>query len=148
MADETEEQSTSRTIPFGGKLDDRENIDTLRRSFDDLPKEVQDLLISRKNRLSKETRSTIAVLEQKHMLTLILYLDKMSPVLKTDIYNDVSRCSNMTQKLDDLEDLGLISTYYTGRTNSHIMMITEKGRLVADCIREIRSIIESDSSDA
>ena len=142
------ENLTEKRIPFGGKLDDRNNVDSSPRSFDQLPKDVQELLVSRKNRLTKEARSTIAVLEQKHMLTLILYLDEMSPVLKTDIYNDVSRCSNMTQKLDDLEGLGLIATYYTGRTNSHIMMITEKGRLVADCIREIRGIIESKGPDA
>jgi len=31
-----------------------------------------------------------------------MYLDEMSPVLKSDIYNNISRSATMAEKIDDL----------------------------------------------
>ncbi len=81
-------------------------------------------------------------LEGKHMLTLILYLDSLSPVVKSDVYNDISRSVNMASKLNDLYEMGIIEIFGTGRTNTNVILITEKGRKAARTIRELIGIIE------
>ena len=81
-------------------------------------------------------------LEGKHMLSLILYLDNMAPVIKTDVYNDVARSSSMLTRIDDLEAMGLVRIYPTGRTNNKVVTMTDKGREVAKVIRKMIEVIE------
>jgi len=77
-------------------------------------------------------------------MAILIYLDRMSPVLKSDIYNDISRSGRMADKLDDLFSLGLIEVYRAGRTDSRVIVITEKGRKVAAMINDIIGIIEDE----
>ena len=81
-------------------------------------------------------------LEGKHMLSLILYLDNMAPVIKTDVYNDVARSSSMLTRIDDLEAMGLVRIYPTGRTNNKVVTMTDKGREVAKTIRKMLEVVE------
>ena len=81
-------------------------------------------------------------LEGKHMLSLILYLDNMAPVIKTDVYNDVARSSSMLTRIDDLEAMGIVRIYPTGRTNNKVVTMTDKGREVAKVIRKMIEVIE------
>ncbi|MBE6519317.1 MAG: hypothetical protein E7Z70_07295 [Thermoplasmata archaeon] len=131
----------SRTVPLDGKLDDRKNVYKEPIRFEDLPEELQHYLSDRSRR-KKDERNTAQILEGKHVLTLILYIDAMSPVLKSDIYNNVSRSGGMVEKIEDLVELGLVKVYCTARTNSQILVITEKGKLVAGLIREIVGTVE------
>ena len=135
------EEERRTTIPIGGKLDDRKNVRLEPRPFEDLPPEVQELLKGKKSK-SARARDPLSKLEGKHMLTLILYLDKMSPVLKSDVYNEISRCSNMLDKLNDLRELGIIEIYSTGRTNTNVVVITPKGRQVARAIKGILELVD------
>ena len=82
------------------------------------------------------------MLEGKHVLSLIMYLDKMSPVLKSDVYSDISRTAGMAEKLDDLREMGLIEIYNTVRSNSNVIVITDKGRAVANMIKDIVGMVE------
>ena len=84
------------------------------------------------------------MMEGKYMLSMILYLDKMSPVLKSDLYNDISRGAGMPGKIDDLRKLGLLEVYYTARTTANVIVITEKGKKVAAKIRELMDTIENE----
>lgn len=83
-------------------------------------------------------------LEGKHMLSLILYLDNMAPVIKTDVYNDVARSSSMLTRIDDLEAMGIVRIYPTGRTNNKVVTMTDKGREVAKVIRKMIEITEEE----
>ena len=142
MDDNSNENTAPRTtIPFAGKLDSRDDVKNNPRPFEELPEEVQRILMQKGSK-SVRARSSLSVMESKHMLSIIVYLDRMSPVLKSDIYNDISRCSNMADKLEDLRSLGLLEIYNTGRTNSNVVMITEKGRKVAESIKEIIELLQ------
>lgn len=128
------------TIPLDGRLDSRRNVKKEPRPFSELPPEVQRLLLNKRPESSAET--VLEKLSSKHMLTTLLYVAKMSPVMKSDIYNDVSRCSNMAQKIDTLYSMGLINIYQAVRTKSNIVVITERGRRVAESIEEMIDVIE------
>ena len=134
---------TSRTVPLDGKLDERRNVFKEPLQFEELPEDLQHYLSDRSQR-KKDERSTAQILEGKHVLTLILYIDAMSPVLKSDIYNNVSRSGGMVEKIEDLVELGLVKVYCTARTNSQILVITDKGKQVAGLIKEIVGMVEGD----
>ncbi|MBE6519295.1 MAG: hypothetical protein E7Z70_07185 [Thermoplasmata archaeon] len=133
------EQVTS-SIPIGKKIDDRDNIWANPHTYEDLPEEVKRYLADRRSRTDEKT--TLQRLEGKHILSLIVYLNSMSPVTKSDIYNDVARHANMVAKLKALEDMELIQIYCSGRTNTNIVIITQKGREVAERISRIVDIID------
>ena len=131
------------TIPISDPIDGRKNVNLQPRSFEDLPPEVQKVLLNRKQ-ANKKNRPTIDSMEGKYMLSIILYLDKMSPVLKSDLYNDVSRGSSMPDKIETLRKLGILEIYYTARTTANVLVITDKGRRVASIIRSMMDIIENE----
>jgi len=101
------------------------------------------VLLNRKQ-ANKKNRPTIDSMEGKYMLSIVLYLDKMSPVLKSDLYNDVSRGSSMPDKIETLRKLGILEIYYTARTTANVLVITDKGRRVASIIRSMMDIIENE----
>ena len=141
----SDKDSTVRaTLPIGRQLDHRTNVKKEPLKFDDLPPEVRSILVHRKGKDAPDSRTTIQKLEGKHVLSLIVYLNSVSPVTKTDIYNNVARHGNMISKIQDLYEMGLIGIYETGRTDSNIIMISKKGRMVAEKIMRIIDIIESD----
>ena len=131
------------TIPISDPIDGRKNVKLEPKSFEELPSDVQKVLLNRKKSKDNE-RSVIGMMEGKYMLSMILYLDKMSPVLKSDLYNDISRGAGMPGKIDDLRKLGLLEVYYTARTTANVIVITEKGRKVAAKIRELMDTIENE----
>ena len=133
------------SIPIDGKLDGRKNVKNNPRPFEELPPEVQQALIERRTKQSK--RGTLQILEEKHVLTILLYLDKMSPVLKSDIYNDISRASTMSVKLDNLREIGLIEFYSTVQ-GGNVVVITDKGREVVSLIKDMVEIIDDSGSDS
>ena len=47
------------------------------------------------------------ILEEKHMVSIIMYLTENDGCMKTDVYTDVARNSRMPEKLGMLEDAGL-----------------------------------------
>ena len=141
---EEEKKVYRTTLKIGKQLDERSNVKKEPLKYEDLPPDVRRMLIHKKDGPAPDLRTTIQKLEGKHVLTLLLYLNSVSPVTKTDIYNNVARHANMLPKLQDLYEMGLIDIYETGRTDSNIIIITEKGRRAAGIIHELVSVIESD----
>jgi len=121
---------------------DRINIKEEPIPFSELPEEVRRYLTEKGRQ--KEKVSTLQKLEGKHVMSILLYVDSMSPVNKSDLYSNVSRCSTMNDKLDILVDLDLIKSFRTGYTNSTILIVTGKGRRIADIIRHMVRIIEDE----
>lgn len=81
------------------------------------------------------------ILEEKHMVSIIMYLAENDGCMKTDVYTDVARNSRMPEKLGMLEDAGLIvMNKMSGAVQIHI---TETGREVADQLRNIEGLIVS-----
>lgn len=143
MDDET--SSRGIVIPIDGKLDNRTNIRKQPKTFDEMPEEIQRILVGRDRKNTDRKMTTLDKLQQKHVMAILLYVSKMSPVMKTDIYSNVSRCSSMAEKIDTLYSMGLVDIYHAARTNSEIVVATERGKMVAELIEQIIDIIENRS---
>lgn len=142
-----DEHSTPVTsIPIGGKLDNRTNVTKEPLPFEELPPDIQRILEDRKAD-SKVKKTTLRVLEGKYVLSILCYISQMSPVVKSDVYNNISRANNMVKKIDDLEELGLIKIYKTARTNTNVIVITKKGKIVADHVMMMVKAIEDKTLD-
>ncbi len=139
---DTEASRPIRSIPLDGRLDNRKNLKKEPRPFEELPPELQAVLNDKGRRTV--AKSSLEMLEGKYVLRILLYLDKMSPVLKTDIYNDLSRSAGMSDKIEDLHHLGLLEMYSTSRANACVVVITDKGRKVVEIIRQMIDMVDQE----
>ncbi|MDO5837332.1 MAG: hypothetical protein Q4P10_00955 [Methanomassiliicoccales archaeon] len=73
----------------------------------------------------------LSVIEERHMLSIILYLYRCGKATKSNIYDNVSKNPRMPLKLDVLEDEGLISMK---RGSPTFVILTEKGRRIAESL--------------
>ena len=90
--------------------------------------------------MKNEATDPLAVIGEKHMLSIIAFIADYGPCSKTDIYSAISRGTRMLDKLEILADAGLIEISTVA--NHHSMVeITDKGRDVAMNISEIRRIM-------
>ena len=48
-------------------------------------------------------------LDNKHMMAVLLFLLENGPSNRTSIYNNTSRNSNMSRRLDELVEMGLLT---------------------------------------
>lgn len=135
---------TMTSIPISGKLDDRENIRKTPYKLEELPESLRSLLLQKKEPSGGGGRSTLEILESKHVISILMYLDEMSPVLKSDIYNNISRSATMAEKIDDLKKIGLVDVYWTAKANTNVVVITDKGRKIAGMFREILDLVGND----
>ena len=129
------------SIPIDGRLDDRKTVKNNPIPYEDLPDDVKEFIARRGKDKGREA-TILDILESKHVLTILMYVGKMSPVVKSDIYNDVSRCSNMGEKIEALSDLGLIKIYRPARTKTNVVVITDKGKEVVARIQGILDVID------
>lgn len=77
----------------------------------------------------------ISDLEGPNGLRMLLYLDENSPVLKSDIYRNVSKSEVMVKRIERMRELGLVDVRYTGYLNASAVSLTVKGKAVASRIR-------------
>ena len=73
----------------------------------------------------------IKALEEKHILSTILFLGENGVTSKTTLYENVSKNPRMPLKLNILEDEGLISMK---RGSPTFVILTEKGRRIAESL--------------
>ena len=85
----------------------------------------------------------ISSLEEKHLMSMLMYLREKGPSRKTDIYDAVSTNPRMTLKVERLEAMGLISSEYNNALRSTVVTLTEEGRQVADHLAAVDSILTS-----
>ena len=129
------------TIPINGPLDRKKNSWDEPKPFDELPPEVQAMLLRRAEKKEKG-RGTLEILEGKHVMSCLLFIEEKEPVLKSDIYNNISRSAGMVEKINELCGLGLINIYETARTHSNVIVLTDKGHRTVSAIRHLISIAE------
>jgi len=85
-------------------------------------------------------RKTIDLLDQRYLMGTLFFLLDNDSSLKTEIYNDVNRNSNMSFRIDELEEIGLVSHVVTFR--GFIYALTPKGRRVAELLRSVEKVLE------
>ena len=78
-------------------------------------------------------------LDRRHMMSILLYLLENGTSIKTDIYNSISRNSNMSQKIDRMVDLGLVTT--TLSVHGVYVDLTFKGSQVAMKLRSVEEML-------
>lgn len=83
------------------------------------------------------SEAPIDVLEEKHAISTMIYLLDNDGCRKTDIYRDVSRNPRMPEKLDMLENRGLIVQMPINDHNSVNIRLTDMGKDVAMALRGI-----------
>lgn len=82
----------------------------------------------------------ILVLEEKHMIAILLYLLSHDGCRKTDIYGDISRGTRMPDKLESLESRGLVDMRVMGY-NVVTVHLTDLGTEVAERLLGIRTLM-------
>ena len=130
------------SIPIGASREQLRRV-WQEQDSEEIPPEVEDFLVERSASFSAVAeKDTLSKLQGAHVLSMIDYIDRNSPLTKTDIYTNISRSSGTAKKLEDLESMGLIKIFTTGRTNLNVIVITKKGKRVAEYIRMIVDAIE------
>ncbi len=84
----------------------------------------------------------VAVLENSHSITLLVYIYKHDGCTKSDLYERVSRNCRMPYKLNDLEAAGLIKQVLDGRSTR--VFITDLGKEVASRLAEVMDLLKKD----
>ena len=82
-----------------------------------------------------------AVLGERHMVSVLLLLLRQGPCMKTDIYSKVSTNPRMPEKLDMLENAGLIVQTPDTSTRRVTVSLTPKGIDVATLLEGISGIM-------
>lgn len=66
----------------------------------------------RRNDNREEPASALDVIQRKHSISLLDYLDRKGEVMVSDVQRDVTRGKNLDEMLDDYERLGIIRRRY------------------------------------
>jgi len=72
-----------------------------------------------------------AVFEEKHLISIMMFLFINGPTRKIDIYSNVSNNPHIPEKLNRLESLGLLTQVSDRNRRSIIIELTDKGKEVA-----------------
>ena len=72
----------------------------------------------------------IDLIDNRHMMSVLLYLLENGQSNCTLIYNSISRNSNMPQRLDRMIDLGLLTS--DASIHGIFMDLTDRGRYIAE----------------
>lgn len=94
--------------------------------------------------MDSEIEKSVQGLEEKHTISIMLFLSINGECKKIDIYRKVSSNPRIPAKLDRLEAMGLIAQRTTRGTRAVTIVLTAKGRQVADKLLELDRIIKTD----
>ena len=90
--------------------------------------------------LVKRIDRPIDVLDSRHIMSVILFLHENGPSRRVDIYENVSRNSNMPDKLEALMESGIILEIPT--VAGITLALTDSGRAVANMLLSIESVLK------
>ena len=97
--------------------------------------------------LNNREADIVKTFESKDMITLLLFIDERSPVIWSEIRESLD-CGHLFERLEDLESLGLITSFKTVYPETNYSRITLKGREVADGFRFISRLIDMEREKA
>ena len=82
--------------------------------------------------------------EEKHLLSIMMFLSMNGECRKIEIYENVSSNPRIPQKLDRLESMGLLTQKYDSNLRSTVIKLTSKGMEAAKIINELDRRLKSD----
>ncbi len=84
-----------------------------------------------------------ALFEEKHLISIMMFLFMNGPTRKIDIYSNVSNNPHIPTKLDKLEEAGLLTQVSDRNRRSIIVDLTDKGREVATFFMGVNRVLSS-----
>ena len=88
----------------------------------------------------KNINRPIDILDSRHVMSLILYINEYGPSRRIDIYDNVSRNSNMPDKIGIMKEWGLIEEVPT--VDGMLLGLTDSGMAVANMLLSIESVLK------
>lgn len=85
------------------------------------------------------SREGVRILEEKHAISVMLYLLENDGCRKSEIYRDVSRNPRMPEKLEMMESAGLVVFDPPNHGLHPRIVLTDMGRDVAEALSRIDS---------
>ena len=87
----------------------------------------------------------LRMLEERHMISILLYIAKNEGCMKTDIYREVSHAQGMPGKLDTLAEGGLIRAEGGADRMMRRFYLTDSGRRTVDALIEVGKAMNVES---
>ncbi len=94
--------------------------------------------------MDEEIETGVLGFEEKHTISIMLFLSINGECKKIDVYRNVSSNPRIPDKLDRLEAMGLLTQKTTRGTRAVTIALTPKGRTVADKLIELDRIMRTD----
>ena len=82
------------------------------------------------------------LLQERHVMSIMLYLNENGSCGKTEIYGAVSRGTRMPDKLINLERYGLIEIVDRSGNSRTTVFLTDKGRRVGELISAMKEVVD------
>ena len=90
-------------------------------------------------------RTTIGtILGSANSVEILVHIYENPECRMSDIYREITRNAHTRERIQALADMGLIDITSTGRGNSVLLSLTDKGEKVVGLILEAESILNDD----
>ena len=87
-------------------------------------------------------RTTIGtILSSSNSVEILIHIHENSGCRMSEIYRNVTRNAHTRERIQALADMGLIDITFTGRGNSVLLSLTERGERVVGLLLEAESIL-------
>jgi DNA-binding HxlR family transcriptional regulator len=95
--------------------------------------------------MSPNTRyqGPLSVLEERHVISILVFLQRNGQSKRIDLYNAVSTNPNMPKKIDRLESLGLVKQRREHCTHTTYVSLTPTGEEVVGLLRRMEDAMEN-----
>ena len=93
--------------------------------------------------MSEEVEYGAITFEEKHLISIMLFLCINGSCRKIDIYDNVTSNPRVPDKLNRLEAMGLITQDKSAGSKSVTVSLTDKGRQIADRLVELDRLVKS-----
>lgn len=78
-----------------------------------------------------------------------MFQNQDKEIKKTDIYTEISKNNRIPDKLDELEELGLIvQTNFKFENNKTTLKLTEEGKKIAELLLSIEQVLNNEDSES
>lgn len=78
-------------------------------------------------------------LSESRLADILLYVRENRACTRSDVYADVSKTAGMREKMESLEDMGLMRSHVAGRCV--FMGLTDKGERLVEVLEEIERLL-------
>ena len=97
--------------------------------------------------MARDRQCGMALMEERHVLSILAFLADRGTSTKGDLYSHISRGTRMPDKLEALRKEGLIEMESPNGSNRAVIELTEKGQRVGDIVVMLRDELDPEQQD-